>query len=159
LYPESSLTLSPFNPFSEDAAAMSTALPSEKGENFAPPPPSKAQIEQNVVVVDNVAFADAVSKSQVRPFSKRMLQLYMFCLVATLNSCINGYDGSLMGSINAMEPYQHQFGMNTTGATTGFVFAIYTVGNICGSFIAGPVTVGDQLQGSLSCFKILMLRS
>jgi len=94
-----------------------------------------------VVVVDNVAFADAVSKSNVRPFSKRMLQLYCFCFVATLNSCINGYDGSLMGAINAMKPYQKQFGMTTTGASTGFVFAIYTVGNLVGSFVAGPLTV------------------
>jgi hypothetical protein len=121
---------------------MSTTLPSEKGEQYAPPPPLKAELEHDVVIVDNVAFADAVSKSKVRPFSKRMLQLYFFCLIATFNSCINGYDGSLMGSINAMLPYQSQFGMETTGATTGFVFAIYTVGNICGSFVAGPVTVG-----------------
>ncbi|KAF8543136.1 general substrate transporter [Trichophaea hybrida] len=69
-----------------------------------------------------------------------MLQLYFFCFIATLNSCINGYDGSLMGAINAMKSYEKQFGMKTTGASTGFVFAIYTLGNICGSFFAGPLT-------------------
>ncbi|KAI5837878.1 general substrate transporter [Morchella snyderi] len=69
-----------------------------------------------------------------------MIQMYGLCLLATLNACINGYDGSLMGSINAMKPYQKQFGMTTTGESTGFVFAIYTVGNICGSFVAGPLT-------------------
>jgi len=70
---------------------------------------------QQIVEVDNVAFADAKAKSNVRPYSKRMLQLYFFCFIATLNSCINGYDGSLMGSINAMKSYQKQFGMVTTG--------------------------------------------
>jgi len=97
--------------------------------------------ERNVQIVENVAFANAVAKSPVRMFSRRMLQLYFFCFIATMNSCINGYDGSLMGAINAMKPYQKQFGMKTTGESTGFVFAIYTVGNIAGSFVAGPLTV------------------
>lgn len=74
--------------------------------------------DQKLVNVDNVAFADAVARSNVRPFSKRMLQLYGFCFVATLNSCINGYDGSLMSAINAMKPYQEQFNMKDTGKET-----------------------------------------
>jgi len=39
-----------------------------------------------------------------------------------------------------MEPYQKQFGTKTTGAQTGFIFAIYTVGNLAGAFVSGPVT-------------------
>lgn len=94
-----------------------------------------------VKVVDNVAFADAVSKAKTSPWTKRMMQLYFICLIGTLNSCINGYDGSLMSAINAMKPYQDKFDMIPTGAHTGFVFAIYTIGNLAGSFVAGPLTV------------------
>ena len=78
----------------------------------------KALDGELVVEVDNVAFADAVAKSNVRPFTRRMLTLYFFCFVATLNSCINGYDGSLMGSINAMESYKNKFNTQETGTTT-----------------------------------------
>lgn len=99
------------------------------------------EIDLKVAVVDNVAFADAVAKAKPNPWSKRMLQLYAICFIATLNSCINGYDGSLMGAINAMDSYQNKFNMVPTGAATGFVFAIYTIGNICGSLVAGPMTV------------------
>lgn len=79
-----------------------------------------------VVAVENVAFTDAVAKAHVNPWSKRMIQMYGLCLLATLNACINGYDGSLMGSINAMESYKKQFNMVEDGAATGWVFAIYS---------------------------------
>lgn len=90
--------------------------------------------------VDNAAFASARAQSKVKPFTKRMIQLYSFCFLATLNSCINGYDGSLMSAINDMKPYLEMFNMINTGSKTGFVFAIYTIGGICGGFVAGPLT-------------------
>lgn len=122
------------------------------------PIPEKPTGHGKFKVVENVAFADALEKAHVNPWSKRMIQMYGLCLLATLNSCINGYDGSLMSSINAMDSYQREFNMIETGAATGFVFAIYSksvlflsssffiltcelaIGNICGSFVAGPLT-------------------
>ncbi|KAL0632722.1 hypothetical protein Q9L58_008390 [Maublancomyces gigas] len=103
-------------------------------------PHLKSHGNGKIVAVENVAFTDAVAKAHVNPWSKRMIQMYGLCLLATLNACINGYDGSLMGSINAMESYKKKFNMIETGAATGWVFAIYTLGNIVGSFVAGPVT-------------------
>jgi len=69
-------------------------------------------------------------------------QLYLVLLVATLNSCINGYDGSLMGAINSYSQYRSYFGFSLTEGTpgTGIVYAIYTIGNLVGSFAAGPAT-------------------
>lgn len=69
-------------------------------------------------------------------------KLYGCLLVATLNSCINGYDGSLMGSINSYPQYRSYFGLPLESGTpsTGIVYAIYTIGNIVGSFAAGPAT-------------------
>lgn len=87
---------------------------------------SKPRGHGKVVAVENVAFTEAVAKAHVNPWSKRMIQMYGLCLLATLNACINGYDGSLMSSINAMKSYQNKFDMIPTGAATGFVFAIYS---------------------------------
>lgn len=70
-----------------------------------------------------------------------MFTLYGCLFVATLNSCINGYDGSLMGAINSYPQYIDYFGFPKTGTpSTGIVYAIYTIGNIVGSFAAGPAT-------------------
>ncbi|UKZ74775.1 hypothetical protein TrVFT333_002445 [Trichoderma virens FT-333] len=71
-----------------------------------------------------------------------MFLLYGCLLVATLNSCINGYDGSLMGAINSYPQYRTYFGFLVDKGTpsTGIVYAIYTIGNIVGSFAAGPAS-------------------
>lgn len=45
-----------------------------------------------------------------------------------------------MNAINGMEPYQRTFESGRLGSTTGIIFAIYTVGNMVGSFVSGPVT-------------------
>ncbi|MCJ1283706.1 hypothetical protein MMC26_003037 [Xylographa opegraphella] len=95
-----------------------------------------------VRAVQNVAFADANQKQQPSLLTRRMFTLYGCLLVATFNSCINGYDGSLMGSINSYEQYRAYFGFPLSGGTpsTGIVYAIYTIGNLVGSFAAGPAT-------------------
>ncbi|RPA82027.1 general substrate transporter [Ascobolus immersus RN42] len=69
-----------------------------------------------------------------------MFKLYFFLFIAFLNSCINGYDGSLMGGINALDQYQKYYDVPKVGSTTGIIFAIYTLGNIVGSFFCGPFT-------------------
>ena len=82
--------------------------------------------EHEKTAADTVALTSVLQTTPVRPWTRRMFALYAVCLLATLNSCINGYDGSLMGAINAMKPYQTQFNMKETGEATGFVFAIYS---------------------------------
>jgi MFS family permease len=92
--------------------------------------------------VQNVALADATAKAGVSPWTKAMFKLYLCLFIATLNSCINGYDGSLMGAINEYEQYRTYFGfdLNVGTPATGIVYAIYTIGNLVGSFVAGPAT-------------------
>jgi MFS family permease len=45
-----------------------------------------------------------------------------------------------MGSINSYPQYREYFGFPVNGGTpsTGIVYAIYTIGNLVGSFAAGP---------------------
>lgn len=50
---------------------------------------------------------------------------------------MNGFDGSVMSSINAMDQFHNFFSVGMTGSTIGLVFAIYTAGNIVGSFFSG----------------------
>lgn len=52
--------------------------------------------------------ADTITYS---PWSKSMWRLYGVLAIAYLCGCLNGFDGSLMGAINAMKPYQNYFGM------------------------------------------------
>ncbi|KAE8355733.1 general substrate transporter [Aspergillus coremiiformis] len=84
----------------------------------------------------------AAMQQKPRLLSKSMLKLYWCIAVAMLNSCINGYDGSVMGSINSYEQYRSYFGFDPDEGTpsTGIVYAIYTIGNLAGSFTAGPFT-------------------
>jgi MFS family permease len=52
---------------------------------------------------------------------------------------MNGYDGSVMGSINAMDTWHNYFGIGKTGSGIGLVTAIYPVGQVSGSFFAGLI--------------------
>lgn len=46
--------------------------------------------------VKNVELAAAIEHQKPSLFTKRMFTLYYILLIATLNSSMNGYDGSLM---------------------------------------------------------------
>ena len=88
------------------------------------------------------------------------MKLYACLLVATLNSCINGYDGSLMGAINSYPQYRNFFGFSIDEGTpsTGIVYAIYTIGNLVGSFAAGPAAdfKGRKWGMFLGCLIIIV---
>ena len=58
------------------------------------------------IVAASVGLAEALEQVKPSPWTKRLFKLYFFLLIAFLNSCINGYDGSLMSGINAMDYYQ-----------------------------------------------------
>jgi hypothetical protein len=63
-------------------------------------------------------------------WSRGMIQLYMIMGIGYLVSTLNGFDSSLMGSINAMEAYQSTFGLTGQGSSTGIIFIIYNLGQI-----------------------------
>ncbi|KAI9729154.1 MAG: hypothetical protein M1834_007061 [Cirrosporium novae-zelandiae] len=92
--------------------------------------------------IQSVALADATAKQKPSLFTRRMFKLYFCLLIATLNAAVNGYDGSLMSSINSYKQYRSYFGFSLTEGTpsTGIVYAIFTIGNLVGAFIAGPAS-------------------
>src|SRR5690606_41253228 len=75
-------------------------------QSYSSQPPMVPQHEQHITTVQHVGFTDALIAQKPSPWTKTMFKLYFFLLVAFVNSCINGYDGSLMGGINAMKQYQ-----------------------------------------------------
>jgi hypothetical protein len=97
---------------------------------------------EEIKEVQSATLADAILKCKPKPLSRRMIHLYFILLVATFCSCINGYDGSVMGGINGQLQYREYFHFDPDKGTpaTGIVYAIYTIGNLAGSFAAGPAT-------------------
>ncbi|KIM26257.1 hypothetical protein M408DRAFT_25468 [Serendipita vermifera MAFF 305830] len=91
--------------------------------------------------VHSAGLAAATAAGALNPWSKESIVLYICCFVAFLCSCANGYDGSLMTSINGMQHYKDRFvAGNNLGEGTSIIFSIYTVGGIIGPWFAGPLT-------------------
>lgn len=63
---------------------------------------------------------------------------------------MNGYDGSVMSSINAMDQWQDFFKVGKTGSTLGLVMAIFTAGQITGSFFTGFVVDTFARRGGMA---------
>ncbi|KAK6593693.1 MFS monosaccharide transporter [Botrytis cinerea] len=100
------------------------------------------------VVGEAVQLAQDVDETKPSPFTLSMFRLYGCLMVAYLCGCLNGYDGSLMGGLNAMKTYQAYFHMSAAGSSTGLVFAMYNIGSIPAVFFTGPflVIIGTCVQ-------------
>ncbi|KAH8588133.1 lactose permease [Bisporella sp. PMI_857] len=93
----------------------------------------------DICPASNVAqLANDVGEAQYNPWTKNMFRLYGCLLIAYFCGCLNGYDGSLMGGLNAMKSYQNYFNMKSAGSATGLVFAIYNIGSIAAIPFTGP---------------------
>ncbi|KAJ3940003.1 uncharacterized protein N0V96_009998 [Colletotrichum fioriniae] len=84
-------------------------------------------------------IAHEVEDGKYSPWTKSMFNLYGVLFVAYCCGALNGYDGSLMGSLNGMKSYQRTFDMKTSGSSTGIVFMMYNVGSVCAILFTGPV--------------------
>lgn len=58
-----------------------------------------------------IELAENVANAKYKPLSPALLKLYALLIVPYLCGCLNGYDGSLMGGLNAMSTYQRYFHM------------------------------------------------
>ncbi|KAG4033090.1 hypothetical protein MFRU_005g01070 [Monilinia fructicola] len=106
----------------------------------------------------STTLAAAVAAQKPRLWSKNMIKLYSIMAVGYLVSTMNGFDSSLMGSINAMIPYQKSFGLSGAGSSTGVIFIIYNMGQIaafpfCGLLADG---YGRRMCIFIGCFIVLV---
>ncbi|KAI0317925.1 general substrate transporter [Amylostereum chailletii] len=91
---------------------------------------------EKVVEALNADFAAAVETGRINPFTKTAFVVYCCAAVAFMCSCGNGYDGSVMTGINGMTTY-NKFNQGQLDVSTGIIFSIYTIGQMCGSLVAG----------------------
>ncbi|KAK7048343.1 putative general substrate transporter [Favolaschia claudopus] len=71
----------------------------------------------------------------VERWSARAFQLYLVTLIVAFCAGDSGFDGTVMGGINAMHQYQQYFDLSGADARTGIVFGIFTVGAIPASWV------------------------
>ncbi|KAF9729489.1 hypothetical protein PMIN06_011036 [Paraphaeosphaeria minitans] len=100
-------------------------------------------VEETEIEGVNASFAAIMAKHKPNPWGKGHLQLYALAAVCFLNSTMSGFDGSLMGSLNALPQYTKYYDLPNTGtASTGIIFAIFQVGQMCAALF---VWVADWL--------------
>ncbi|KAL1975649.1 hypothetical protein VTN31DRAFT_4041 [Thermomyces dupontii] len=81
-----------------------------------------------------LTLADIMEKHKPNPWGPGYIRLYLMAGLIFLCSTMNGYDGSLMGSINALPNYTRYYNLPEGGSvSTGIVFAIYQIGMMAGS--------------------------
>ncbi|KZO92397.1 sugar transporter [Calocera viscosa TUFC12733] len=92
------------------------------------------------------------------PWGLGYLKMYLFCSLIYLCSTMNGFDGSLMGSINALSNYTTYYGLPPSGnSATGIVFAIFFVGQMVGAlFIWLADWRGRRLPIFIGCVGVLV---
>ncbi|KAH8426655.1 sugar porter family MFS transporter [Aspergillus melleus] len=110
------------------------------------------------VQVLSVGLNDALSKDVTSPWSWAMLRICGVIAITTLNCCMNGYDGTLTSSINAMDTFHDHFGTRMQGSGTGLLFSIYAIGNLVGAVFAAPAsdTFGRRFGMSIGSLVIIV---
>ncbi|KAI8960655.1 general substrate transporter [Daldinia sp. FL1419] len=79
-------------------------------------------------------YAAIMATNKPNPRGPGYIKLYFLAGMIFLCSTMNGFDSSLMSSINALPNYTKYFGLPVKGnASTGIVFAIFQVGQMCGA--------------------------
>ncbi|KAI5803064.1 sugar transporter [Geopyxis carbonaria] len=96
-------------------------------------PAERPQVIETQRSVANVEFASALGSNRPAPFGPGHRRLYAYCLLIYLCSTMNGYDGSLMGSINALPEYNRFFNLSAPGVSTGLVFSIFQIAQMAGA--------------------------
>ena len=117
-----------------------------------------AKTKEKDIKAANADYAAAVTENKPNPWGKGYLTLYGYCLVLYLCSTMNGYDGSLMGSINSVTNYQEYYNLPLNGtSSTGIIFAIFQVGQMAGAcFVWIADWRGRRMPIFLGCFGVLV---
>ena len=97
-----------------------------------------AKYVAKVVKTQDSRFAAVIARNKPNPLSRSLLMLYPILFVAFMNSAANGFDGNTFGGVSDVPDFQRRFGSNVA-ASDGFLAALYILGNVLGSFVAGPL--------------------
>ncbi|KAI1387594.1 general substrate transporter [Hypoxylon trugodes] len=83
--------------------------------------------------VHNAELFAAIQETKIDYKSRSSLHLYFAICVAFCCACANGYDGSLLTGVVAMDHFQNTFHSGKTGTLVALMFSLYTVGAMVGS--------------------------
>jgi hypothetical protein len=72
-------------------------------------------------------FQDVMENNPPNQLGWGYIRLYALCAIIYLCSTMNGFDGSLISSINAMQDYLDYYHLPPGGAETGLIFSIFNV--------------------------------
>ncbi|QPG76554.1 hypothetical protein FOA43_003944 [Brettanomyces nanus] len=81
-------------------------------------------------LVDAEGYKGILKDHPINNLSKPRIRLFCTCFIIYLCSTMNGFDGSLMTSINTMDEYIDYFNLSGSSASTGIIFSIYQIGQI-----------------------------
>ncbi|KAI0116054.1 general substrate transporter [Hypoxylon sp. NC0597] len=84
-------------------------------------------------VVHNAELYAAIRETKIDYKSRNSIHLYFSIFVAFCCACANGYDGSLLTGVVAMDHFQNTFHSGKTGTLVAIMFSLYTVGAMVGS--------------------------
>lgn len=90
--------------------------------------------EENATTLEQV-----IKQNKPNLLGKGMLQLYLICFSVYFCSTMNGFDGSLMSSINALPAYLDYYDQDAASAGTGLVFSIFNIGQITGALVSSII--------------------
>lgn len=91
---------------------MHSQAVSDKKEAVVSDKTEFAVSEQVTTKLDEVVnLVQDEEQQRYSPWTRSMWRLYGCLWIAYLCGCLNGFDGSLMGGVNAMETYQDYFNL------------------------------------------------
>ncbi|EJD53532.1 putative MFS lactose permease [Auricularia subglabra TFB-10046 SS5] len=103
--------------------------------------PSPQEQTITTTVAKNAAFEATRQTAKLNVWTRDSMILLAGGFISYMCAIANGYDGSLMGAITAMPYYKDYFkGAADFTAGTGLIFSIYTVGQIVGGLVSGPIS-------------------
>ncbi|KAI2627009.1 general substrate transporter [Hypomontagnella submonticulosa] len=91
-------------------------------------------------VVHNADLYAAIQETKIDYKSRDSIHLYFSIFIAFCCACANGYDGSLLTGVVAMDHFQNTFHSGKTGTLVAIMFSLYTVGAMVGAPFAAVLS-------------------
>ncbi|KAK1147236.1 hypothetical protein N8T08_001975 [Aspergillus melleus] len=117
---------------------------------------SKPSSETKARGLPHMSLKELIETHPVNPRGAGYRKLYLMASLIFLCSTMNGFDSSLMGSINALPNYTRYYNLPEDGnVSTGIVFAIFQIGQMVGAlFIWMADWLGRRAHIFMGCLGV-----
>lgn len=134
------------------------AKPTQMHLEYAPGETDKAGQKHDAASLrsateEELRMAHEALDTKQSPFARPMFRLYYVLLITYFNSGLNGFDGSLWGSLDVFPAVKRVYGYTSTSDTGSAVMACYSIGQIiCLLSLVAPL-LNDNL-GRIKCIFV-----